>query len=481
MNRLITSFLSINLLRGMLLHWCVGFFPCRGIKGVRILQNYQFLFLIFFLFFSISINASNQKNQKPNIILLMADDLGYECLSANGSLSHNTPVLDKLGEKGIRFNYTISQPLCTPSRVKIMTGKYNYRNYKAFGYLDVNEKTFGNLLKDAGYKTCVVGKWQLNGVNTAFATPEKEMLERPAHFGFDEYCLWNFVGNSGNRYSDPNLYQNGKKRTGLKDAYGPDVVSNYAIDFMEKNKDKPFFIYYPMILTHSPFLPTPDSEEWENKNLRLKGNKRFFKDMVEYTDKIVEKLVSKIEELGLSDNTIFIFTADNGTHYSLTTQTINGPFKGGKGTMPDAGSHVPMVVYNPSKIKQGFDYNELFEFNDFLPTFTEMAGIPIPEETDGQSFYSLFVGEKQKPRITVFVHYDPLKKGGNERWYGRFVRNKEYKLYSDKRFYNVSRDSKEKHPITSENQSEKEKKLVETFQAELNTAPPHYFKQSSEY
>ena len=108
------------------------------------------------------------QERPPNIVLLMADDMGYECLSANGSLSYKTPFLDQLAQEGIRFNYAISQPLCTPSRVKIMTGRYNYRNYKSFGYLDVNEKTFGNLLKEAGYATCVVGKWQLNGVNSKF-------------------------------------------------------------------------------------------------------------------------------------------------------------------------------------------------------------------------------------------------------------------------------------------------------------------------
>ncbi len=140
----------------------------------------------------------------------MADDMGYECLSSNGSLSHNTPVLDELGAEGIKFNYAISQPLCTPSRVKIMTGKYNYRNYKAFGYLDVAEKTFGNYLKDAGYSTCVVGKWQLNGLNSEFDSEPEEMLKRPMHFGFEEYCLWNFLGSSGERYANPKLYQNGE-------------------------------------------------------------------------------------------------------------------------------------------------------------------------------------------------------------------------------------------------------------------------------
>jgi len=433
------------------------------------------------LFVSLVSILSVAQDRPPNIVLLMADDMGYECLSANGSTSYNTPFLDKLGKEGIRFNYAISQPLCTPSRVKIMTGSYNYRNYRSFGYLDVNEKTFGNLLKDAGYATCVVGKWQLNGVNSKFETPKKEMLKRPQHFGFDEYCLWNFIGGSRDRYADPNLYQNGKQLEGLEDAYGPDVVSDYAIDFMKRNKDRPFLVYYPMILTHNPFLPTPDSKEWKDKSQRKQGDKRFFKDMVEYTDKIALKLVKTIKELGLTDDTIFIFTADNGTHYSITTETVNGPFEGGKGTMPDAGTHVPLVVYNPSKIKVGFDYNELFEFSDFLPTLAEAAGLPIPEKTDGKSFYPLFSNENQPIRKTAFIHYDPLKRANNKQWYGRFVRDKTYKLYSDDRFYNVSKDAEEKHPIADAELTKKELLLKEKFEAELYSAPPHHFKQSDEY
>ena len=440
----------------------------------------KILKLLFIFILSFSLKTAAQ-NRPPNIVLLMADDMGYECLSANGSISYMTPVLDKLGKEGIRFNYAISQPLCTPSRVKIMTGKYNYRNYKSFGYLDINENTFGNLLKDAGYSTCVVGKWQLNGMNSKYGTSKEDMLERPHHFGFDEYCLWNFIGGSRNRYADPNLYQNGKKLAGLEDAYGPDVVSDYAIDFMKRNKEKPFLLYYPMILTHNPFLPTPDSKEWKDKSLRQKGNKRFFKDMVEYTDKIVLKLVDAIKELGLDDNTIFIFTADNGTYGCITSQTLDGPFIGGKGTMPDAGTHVPMVVYNPSKIKKGFDYNELFEFNDFLPTIADAAGIPIPEYADGKSIYPLLSNERQASRETVFIHYDPLKRGKDNAWYGRFVRDKSYKLYSDNRFYNLSKDSEEKNPISDTDLTEKEILLKEKFQTELNMAPSHYFKQNDQY
>lgn len=439
------------------------------------------MLVLLFLSQAFTLFGLEPEYNRPNIILLMADDMGYECLSSNGCVSYHTPFIDNLAQAGIKFTHAYSQPLCTPSRVKIMTGKYNYRNYKAFGYLDENERTFGTMLKQAGYATCVVGKWQLNGVNSDFESSENELLKRPGHFGFDEYCLWNFIGKSGNRYSNPRLFQNGRQLEGLEDKYGPDVASDYAMEFMDRNQNQPFFLYYPMILTHSPFVPTPDSEAWNDKSLRNKSDDLFFKDMVEYTDKIVQKLISHLEELGISDRTIFIFTADNGTHYSLTTQTVNGPYRGGKGTMPDAGTHVPMVVYNPGKIKTGFEYNELFEFSDFLPTFAEGAVTEVPDGIDGISFYQLFIGQEQATRKTIFIHYDPLKKGGKERWYGRFVRNLEYKLYNDGRFYNVEDDPREKTPIPDEKLTSKEIALKRIFLAELNSAPPHYFKQRNEY
>ncbi|QGY48135.1 sulfatase-like hydrolase/transferase [Maribellus comscasis] len=425
--------------------------------------------------------ASESEEQKPNIILVMADDMGFECLSSNGCVSYHTPFLDKLSAEGIKFTYAFSQPLCTPSRVKLMTGKYNYRNYKAFGYLDINEQTIGNLLKKAGYKTCVVGKWQLNGLKTKFETQTEEMLHRPYHFGFDEYCLWNFLGDSEHRYASPKLFQNGKQLEGLEDAYGPDIVSNYALDFIEKNKDKPFFLYYPMILVHDPFVPTPDSKEWSDKNLRYKQNNRFFKDMVEYTDKIINKLISRLEELELAENTIFIFTCDNGTNYKIVTQTVNGPYHGGKGTMPNAGTHVPLLIYSPKIIEKGFKYSELFEFSDFLPTLAELAGIPVPAYTDGKSLAPLILGDKQENRKTIFIHYDPLKGGGSERWYGRFIRNKEYKLYNDGRFYSLKKDELEKNPIQKNDLTNKELKYWEMFQQKLDETPPHYFKQPAEY
>lgn len=415
---------------------------------------------------------------RPNIVLIMADDMGYECLSSSGSLSYHTPFIDKLGDQGIRFTEGHSQPLCTPSRVKIMTGKYNYSNYKAFGYLDVKEKTFGNYLKEAEYATCVVGKWQLNGK----ATNKDEFNARPGHFGFDEYCLWNFI-ESGNRYANPVLHQNGKQLSGLENAYGPDVVSDYALEFIKRNKDGSFFLYYPMILVHSPFVATPDSKEWAAKESRSKKDNRFFIDMVAYTDKVVRKLYDQLDELGLLENTIFIFTADNGTHKDIVSQMPEGAFPGGKGTMPTAGTHVPMVMQWPKGGQAGVVYDDLIEFSDFLPTFADAANISISDRDniDGVSFYNLLAGEIQMPRGTIFVHYDPLKGGGKERHYGRFVRDKTYKLYNDGRFFNVSNDFWEKSPISGDDLNTTEKKLKSAFQKQLGSAPQHNFKQPSAY
>ena len=153
------------------------------------MNSRQLILLIIIALVSISCNT-NKPEEKPNIILIMADDMGYECLSTYGSTSYTTPILDSLASHGIRFSHCVSQPLCTPSRVKIMTGLYNYRNYDYFGHLNSNQYTFGNLMKEAGYSTCIAGKWQLNGLAYKGKLPEWNDNTRPNKFGFDEYCLW---------------------------------------------------------------------------------------------------------------------------------------------------------------------------------------------------------------------------------------------------------------------------------------------------
>jgi arylsulfatase A len=167
------------------------------------------------------VGASNRQgggkgSGKPNIVLIMADDLGYECLSCYGSRSYKTPVLDGLARTGMRFDNCHSQPLCTPSRVKIMTGRYNFRNYTRFGHFDFKEKTFAHVLKSAGYATCIAGKWQLMGRGAA----------GPYDAGFDEYCLWHMedaFARKGSRYHSPKIIKNGELMNGLEGKYGPDV------------------------------------------------------------------------------------------------------------------------------------------------------------------------------------------------------------------------------------------------------------------
>ena len=234
------------------------------------------------------------QSSKPNIILIMADDLGYECLSCNGSQSYQTPHLDALAASGIRFEHCYSQPLCTPSRVQLMTGRYNFRNYKMFGFLDIEEITFANILKDAGYATCIAGKWQLsNG------------LEGPHLAGFDEYCLWQIYRKIagkmvvGSRYADPTIHVNGQLLTMTDGKYGPDIFCDYIMNFMERKKSGPFLVYYPMVLTHDPFSPPPDHPHWAVD--KFANDTTYFAGMVSYMDKIVGRLVKKLDELKLRD------------------------------------------------------------------------------------------------------------------------------------------------------------------------------------
>jgi len=433
-------------------------------------KNWLKLLGIFFLATTIFYTCSLIKSERrPNVILIMADDMGYECLSSNGSLSYQTPVLDELAKEGIRFTRCFSQPLCTPSRVKIMTGKYNFRNYEKFGYLNPNEVTFSNVMKEAGYKTCIAGKWQLNGISGEDRAEEWDDVSRPYHFGFDEYCLWQ-LDQRGSRYSDPLIIQNGEYLTGLSEQYGPDIFCEFIIDFIERTEDNPFFVYYPMVLVHDPFVPTPDSEEWQVREERTKGDPGYFMDMVAYADKIVGRIIQKLDEKKIRKNTILIFTADNGTNRSLVSKTVTGDVPGGKGLTLDSGNHVPLVISWPRKIRKGRVAECLIEFSDFFPTLAEIAGVNI-QTTDGRSFYTLLLGKRHTSRDWVFVHYDPLWSDFLNNQRNRYVRSEDHKLYVDGRFYSPPLDPFEKDPITDDRITEEELVIKKNLQQVLDQAP----------
>ena len=220
------------------------------------MKNYLRVNLIFSLIIIVSCNINDIS--KPNVILIMADDIGYEALSINGANDIKTPVLDSLARNGLNFKNAYSQPLCTPSRVKLMTGKPNYENYEYFTYLNPKEKTFGNLFQDNGYSTLVAGKWQLNGVQ--FKLDNYRDLKRPYTFGFDSYMLW-WLAERGSRFANPILVNNEKKIDTSIDDYGPEIVSDYIVDFINEHNNSPFFIYYLMMLVHDLFLSIPNSKE----------------------------------------------------------------------------------------------------------------------------------------------------------------------------------------------------------------------------
>jgi arylsulfatase A len=311
-------------------------------------------------------------------------------------------------------------------------------------------------MKEAGYSTCIAGKWQLNGI--AHNLPGNDDIDRPYNFGFDEYCLWqlNKPKSEGERYANPLIIQNGKKLEGLENSYGPDIFSDFVCDYIDRNFDKPFFIYYPMVLVHDPFVPTPDSPEWVDPSRRHERDNRHFKEMVEYADKLVGKVESKLKEKGVWENTIFLFVGDNGTNVNITSKTKAGSIKGGKSFTIDAGVHVPLIANWPEFMKGGRVYETLIEFSDFIPTLIEAAEISkTAEDIDGISFLSVLKGGNGSTRKNVFVHYDP-QWGKASKNRTRFAQTIEYKLYRDNRFFKLENDPFELHPLTTISRKENE-------------------------
>lgn len=362
----------------------------------------------------------------PNCILILADDFGYECVGANGGTSYPTPVLDKLAATGARFEHCYVQPLCTPTRVQLMTGAYNARNYITFGVMDARLKTFGNLFKDAGYVTCIAGKWQLG-----------RQLELPKIFGFDEACLWQHLRRPP-RYANPGLEINGVERNFSRGEYGPDLVNDYALDFIARHKDKPFLLYYPMMLTHSPYQPTPDSTDWDPKAEGEKVNQapKHFGEMTTYMDKLIGKLVARLETLGLRERTLMLFVGDNGTGRGLTSRMDSRIVQGGKGNTTAEGMRVPLIANWPGKIAPGTVVTDLVDSTDFLPTLCEAAGLAVPAGVDGRSFCPQLLGRRGQPREWAYCWYSPRGEPVQE-----FTFDQRFKLMRDGELWEFGYDA----------------------------------------
>lgn len=398
----------------------------------------------------------------------MADDLGYETLGVYGSNSYVTPHLDKLADEGMRFNHCYATPLCTPSRVQLMTGKYNFRNYIGFGLLDPKQKTFGHYMRDAGYKTYMAGKWQLFGNAYQQQLAGNRVGSLPEEAGFDEYCLWQ-INELGSRYKDPLLSTMGEGTKVYKNEFGPDIFVKQIGDFMKANKDNPFFVYYPMVLTHDPFVPTPNNPEFSAFNSKSKINDpKYFGEMVGYMDKLVGRIVDETEALGIRENTLILFVGDNGTDRDVISMVNNKMLKGDKGHTTNAGTHVPFIANWKGHIKDGSINDNLIDFTDFLPSIVEAATQRRlgKEESDGLSFYPQLIDERYTPRDWVFCHYEPNWGKHENR---RYVQDKSWKFYENGELYNLVNDEMEQHPLKLDEQPSKIKQKVEEFKEILRT------------
>jgi arylsulfatase A len=251
--------------------------------------------------------------------------------------------------------------------------------------------------------------------------------------------------------------------------YGPDVFINFITDFIQRKKDRPFFIYYPMVLTHAPFGPTPHSPDWEDPKFLGEQDTTYFKDMVAYVDFNVGRIVTALRENGLEENTILIFTGDNGNPRTIWTATDQGLIQGEKGRTTDGGTRVPLIISWPGTITPGSTYDGLIEFSDFFPTFAEIAEQEV--SSDGHSFYPLLIDSTYVPRETAFLHFIPKTGEGPNDYRYQFVRNGEYKLYRNGRFFHLPSDRKEQSPLPIDSLSENELDIYRMLETELQKHP----------
>lgn len=404
--------------------------------------------------------SSEPEAQYPNIVFILADDLGTEVIGSYGGTTYDTPNINALAQTGMQFNQAYSAPVCSPSRVKLMTGRYGFRTGQAWGHIPEDEITFGHILRDASYQVALAGKWQM-----ALLKDDPDHIRK---MGFDESSV--FAWHEGPRYYEPLIYENGAIREGTEDAYGPDLFNDFLIDFIKRNKDRQFFAYYPMTLAHdiSNDLevppPTGPLERYES-----------FKENVEYSDQLVGKVVATLDELNLREKTLIIYLSDNGTPHHYISEYVDGEYKkeavfseiggdliqGGKSYLTDQGTHVPFIANWPGKIQPGITTDNLVDFSDFLPTIAELTGAAMPQDRviDGRSFVPTLMGHEQNPRKWVY-----------QEWEGKaWIRNKDWKLYLTGDLFDMKNDPFEERPITADDDSAASAPIRAYFSAELRT------------
>jgi arylsulfatase A len=289
----------------------------------------------------------------------------------------------------------------------------------------------------------------------------------PQRLGFEESCLWQHTRRPP-RYANPGLEYNGVERDFHNGEYGPTLVNDFAIDFVTRHKKGPFFLYYPMMLTHAPYQSTPDSADWNPRARGEKGGRdeKHFGDMVAYMDKMIGRLVAKLDELGIRDETLIMFLGDNGTGREIVSRFKGQPYRGGKGSTTARGTHVPLIANWPKRIRAGQVSGELVDSTDFLPTLCEEAGVELPASPpiDGRSFLQLLVGEPGNPREWIYCWY---AKNGGPTAKAEFAMTKTLKLYRDGRAFDLANDPFEENPLRADDLVGAQAPAAKTLQAVL--------------
>jgi arylsulfatase A len=359
--------------------------------------------------------AQRPPTSKPNIILIFTDDVGLGDIGFSGG-PFKTPHIDALAKSGTQFDLCYSTPLCGPSRCQTLTGRYPFRtglinNQSHNAIQPGKEIMIPTVLKKAGYATASVGKWG-------------QMSLGPGEWGFDEYLVFQGSGKYWAKQT-PQYTVNGKAKELSANQYLPDVMHDFIIDFISRNKDKPFFLYYPMSHIHGPILRTPDSKPGADAD-------ELYRDNVTYMDKLVGKLMSELDHMHLRENTLVVFTGDNGTaRFGVEAATVNGrAISGKKGSMLEGGSRVPFAASWPGVTPAGKVNHDLIDFSDFFATFAELAGAKLPEgvKLDSHSFAPQLRGDKGTPRDWVYVELNGKS----------YVRDPRYKLTNAGEFFDLS-------------------------------------------
>jgi arylsulfatase A len=386
---------------------------------------------------------------KPNVIFILADDLGVGNVGCYGSDRYKTPHIDKLAKEGVRFTQCFTAALCGPSRALIMSGRYAFRNgatnQDACTNLDPNEIVLPRLFKAAGYATACIGKWgQLPG--------------EPGDHGFDDWLRFNGSGVYRNVPGDkPERYSlNGDDKKLDEGEYMPDMCQERVVKFIRKHRDEPFFVYYPMSHVHGELMPTPDSAA---------GSTDLMADNIAYMDKLVGQLIAELDTLKLRENTLIIFMGDNGTGKGMADRaTIGGKVPSGmKGTMLECGGLVPMIASWPAKAPAGRVCADLIDSTDFVTTFAELAGAELPAGMvfDGHSLTPKLLGDSAKPRAWVFNQLARM-------WY---VREAQWKLNEKGELFDMSGAPFTETLVTNDSEiSKAARQRLQAVLAELNPA-----------